>query len=142
MKTICTSRSSVAKRPIEYRIDKGPRERDADLSQTDRIELLLDVNRDWNTAYRFRFDHRGWAADGLDADGSWDPRLHVAALHDEENWRMEAAIPLEELGPAPPDTREVWAVGVERIVPTVGKQSWPASEALIAPADSGMLLFQ
>ena len=58
-------------------------------------------------------------------------------------WTVEAAIPLSELTGQPPAATPAWAVGIQRIVPGVGFQSWtkPAAPEII-PEGFGLLLFQ
>lgn len=119
-----------------------PRQRDAPPGKHDRIELMLDVNRDWNSAFGLVIDHRGWASDAIDEDASWNPAWHVAAGGDERQWIVEAAIPLSELGPRPPQARDVWVVGVRRVVPGAGVQSWPAAaDGVNDVSGCGLLVF-
>ena len=58
-------------------------------------------------------------------------------------WTAEAAIPLAELTGRPPQPHDVWAVGIQRVVPGVGFQSWttPAAVAVL-PDGFGYLVFQ
>jgi len=127
----------------EYPPAEQPRTRDAADDGRDRVELLLDVNRDWNSAFRLTIDHRGAASDAVDTDGSWSPTYHVSASGDEDTWTIEAAIPLAELGSQTPAPRDVWALGVRRIVPGVGRQSWtPTDGAGDDLSGLGLLLFE
>jgi photosystem II stability/assembly factor-like uncharacterized protein len=121
----------------------GPRPRDADLSQHDRLELLLDLDRDYATYYRLAVDCRGFTADSCWGDATWDPEWFVAAGGHERTWTIEAAIPWAELTGTPPHAPMVWAIGVQRTVPGVGFQSWslPASTA-VQPEGFGYLLFE
>jgi hypothetical protein len=66
----------------------------------------------------------------------------VAAVQSEESWTVEAAIPLAELSPEPVGSKTVWAIGLQRIIPNVGLQSWtrPASVAG-SPEGCGYLIF-
>ena len=59
-----------------------------------------------------------------------------------EDWTVEAAIPLSELAPSTPQSRDVWAVGIHRIVPGVGIQAFthPASVDPTPPG-FGLLVF-
>ncbi len=87
---------------MKYEADERPRPRDADLSDRDRVELLIDVDRDFATYYRLAVDHRGWTAESCWGDASWNPDWFVAHSADEASWTIEAAIPLSELtGQAP-----------------------------------------
>jgi hypothetical protein len=127
---------------VKYPASTGPRTRDADLSAGDRIELLLDVDRDRATYYRLAVDHRGWTSESCFGNSSWNPSWYVAAHADEGTWTAEAALPLAELVAEPPRSGEAWCIGVQRVAPGVGFQSCsrPASTA-IEPAGFGLLVF-
>jgi hypothetical protein len=114
--------------PADLPSTKG-RQHDADLSRFDRVELLLDVDRDYVTYYRFAVDQRGWTAEDCWEDATWNPRWFVAADGDAASWRVEAAIPWKELVPGAPRKNTVWGARVVRTIPAVGVQSWthPAS---------------
>lgn len=100
------------------------RTHDADLSKFDRIGLFLDLDRDYTTYYALHVDQRGWTAESCWEDAAWNPKWYVAATADETHWRVEAAIPWKELGPGPPAKKSLWAVGIVRIIPAVGIESW------------------
>ena len=120
-----------------------PRTRDAVLDEFDRIDVMIDIDRDYTSAYRFTVDHRGWTNDSCFGDPGWDPQWFVAATIDEETWNVEASIPLSELVKEPPRPGQAWAVGAHRIVPGVGFQAWsqPANVQIV-PEGFGILLFQ
>lgn len=128
---------------VKYAATPGPRPRDPDLSAQDRVDLLLDLDRDYATYYRLSIDHRGWTGDGCWGDRTWDPTWFVAAGGDQQSWTAEAAIPLEQLTGHFPKSPTVWAVGMQRTVPGVGFQSasTPASPEVI-PEGFGLLVFQ
>lgn len=122
----------------------GPRRsRDPDLNDRDRIELLIDVDRDYSTYYRLAIDHRGWALDECVGVVAWDPDWYIAAAEDESSWTIEAAMPWSELCAQPPDDRTVWALGLQRVIPGAGFQSWsrPADPA-VTPTGFGLLRFR
>lgn len=123
----------------KYPASDAPRPRDADLSNHDRVDFLLDLDRDWTTCYRLSVDHRGWTGEACFDDRHWDPQWFVAAKTIDGTWTIEAAIPLNELAPQPPLSREVWALNIQRTIPGVGKQSWtPPAGSLEA---GGYLVF-
>jgi photosystem II stability/assembly factor-like uncharacterized protein len=119
------------------------RPRDADLSRHDRAEFLLDLDRDYATYYHFAVDERGWTWEACWGDKSWNPQWFVASARDARSWTIEAAIPLKELTGATPGPATAWAIGLQRVIPGVGFQSWtlPASTA-IQPEGFGYLLFE
>jgi photosystem II stability/assembly factor-like uncharacterized protein/tetratricopeptide (TPR) repeat protein len=119
------------------------RPRDADLTAHDRVEIFLDIDRDYCTYYRLAVDQRGWTNDSCWGDATWNPQWFVAARREKGQWTAEAAIPLAELIGRPPQPHEVWAVGVQRVVPNVGFQSWSTPAAVtVLPDGFGHLVFQ
>lgn len=128
---------------VDYAGSGEPRPRDPDLSAHDRIDVFIDLDRDWATAYRLSFDHRGWAGEDCWRDITWNPQWFVAAADTDEKWTVEAAIPLAELTGAAPSAHAAWAIGIQRIVPGVGLQSWTLPAAItVKPEGFGYLLFQ
>ncbi|MEN6494254.1 MAG: YCF48-related protein [Thermoguttaceae bacterium] len=127
----------------KYASASGPRPRDPDLSAQDRVELLVDLDRDFTTYYRLAIDQRGYVREDCWGDVSWNPQWFVTAATADGVWSAEAVIPLEQLTGQYPAPNAVWAVGLQRIVPGVGFQSWnhPAS-AQGMPEGFGYLLFQ
>jgi photosystem II stability/assembly factor-like uncharacterized protein len=138
----------------QYPAATGARTRDSDLTERDRVEIFLDIDRDYATYYRLAIDHRGWAADACFGDPTWDPKWFIAAHTEDGVWTAEAAIPLDELagrerGRGPESAgladsnRTVWAVGVQRVVPGVGFQSWTAAAApSVVPKGFGYAVFE
>jgi len=126
----------------KYESTPGPRPRDPDLTGHDRVDVFLDLDRDFATYYRLSIDHRGWVAEGCWGDATWDPTWFVAAAADHGEWTAEAAIPLDQLTGRLPRSRSVWAVGIQRTVPGVGFQSWtqPAGTEVV-PEGFGYLVF-
>jgi len=109
---------------VKYLPTRRPRPRDADLTGSDRIELLLDINRDYASAWRMTFDHRGWTAESVLGDSQWNPAYYVASTANELKWTIEVAMPLEELAPESRRAGTSWGVGVQRLIPGYGIQSW------------------
>jgi photosystem II stability/assembly factor-like uncharacterized protein len=119
------------------------RTRDADLSANDRIEILIDVDRDFTTYYRLAIDQRGWTNDRCWDDSTWNPSWFVAAKREAGVWTVEAAIPLAELAGRPPQPGSTWAIGIQRVVPGVGFQSWNSPAAIsVLPDGFGYLAFR
>jgi hypothetical protein len=128
---------------IQYVVAADPRPRDPDLSEQDRVDLLLDLNRDYATYYRLTVDHRGWTGEACMGDKMWDPQWFVAAKCDSDQWTVEAAIPIQELSQRPPAAGDAWAVGVQRVAPGGGFQSWTRPAAIRPrPEGFGLLLFE
>jgi photosystem II stability/assembly factor-like uncharacterized protein len=128
---------------VTYPADDRVRPRDADLSRHDRVELLLDIDRDFATYHRLVVDHRGWTNESSCGDATWDPTWYVAAAGDDAHWTVEAALPLAELSRRRPEKKAYWAVGVQRVVPAQQFQSWSTPADLdILPAGFGLMQFE
>ncbi len=117
------------------------RTRDADLRGHDRVDILLDMDRDYQTYYRFQIDHRGALAEDCWGDKGWNPKYHVAFHSADTGWTAEIAIPLTELTADKPSHGKTWAVNVSRFVPGAGVQSW-SGPADTDPRPEGMGLLQ
>jgi photosystem II stability/assembly factor-like uncharacterized protein len=126
-----------------YEATRERRPRDPDLSRHDRVDIFLDLDRDYATYYHLTIDHRGWAADARCGDRSWNPKWFIAAQTTDGVWTAEAAMPLAELRATIVPGKTIWAVGLQRTVPGVGFQSWtmPADTA-VAPEGFGWLGFE
>jgi hypothetical protein len=119
------------------------RPRDANLDLQDRVDLLIDVDRDYASYFRLTIDYRGWTGEACFGEKDWNPQWYVAARLDEQTWVAEAAIPLAELIDHTPGNRDVWAVGLQRTVPGVGFQSWSEPAAVRGlPEGFGLLMFR
>ena len=123
--------------------DLAGRSHDANQTGLDRLSLQIDVDRDYATYYRFDVDQRGQTREACWEDEAWNPQWFVAADGSHDEWRIEAAIPLETLVPTPPDARTTWAIGLTRIIPARGIESWqhPAASEPI-PAAFGLVRFR
>ena len=119
------------------------RTHDADLGLHDHLSLQFDMDRDYNTFYRFEVDQRGATSDACWDSLGWNPKWYVASYGDDQVWRFEAAIPWEELAASPPTPGTCWAAGMTRVLPSVGLQGWnyPLSETP-APQTFGLLRFE
>ena len=118
------------------------RKRDEDLTQHDRIELMLDIDRDYATYYRFGIDQRGCVAEDCWGDASWNPRWFVAVNPTPGGWTLEAAIPLSELTGSRPRPGQAWAMNVTRVVPGRSVLAWSGpGDASPRPERMGLLEF-
>ena len=100
------------------------RKHDDDVSRNDRLTFRLDIDRDYATWYEFQIDQRGKTTDSCWEDRRWNPQWSVAAESDQNTWRIEAAIPWNELVANPPQRGSFYAVSLLRTIPMVGIQSW------------------
>ena len=120
----------------------SPRPRDAKLGARDRLELAIDVDGDYTTAAKIVVDSRGWVADSLWDDASWNPRLFVAAAETEDEWTIEAAIPLASFALESPRLGAVWRLAVRRIAPGVGVECWNVENSERGDGAFGLLQFE
>ena len=120
---------------------ESKRARDADLDGRDRVEILLDMDRDYQTYYRFQIDHRGRLAEDCWGDRSWNPKYFVAFNPTDTGWTAEYAISIFELTGDRPSTGRTWAANVSRVVPGKGMQAW-STPAGTEPRPEGMGLLQ
>lgn len=108
----------------EYPTTTETRTRDTDLSQRDRVEICLDIDRDYSSFYQLSVDHRGWTGEACFNNSQWNPTWYVASLARDDEWTMEAAIPWSEVAAAAPQLNDVWGLGLQRIIPGVGIQAY------------------
>lgn len=128
--------------PTGMKVDPAARRtRDANLAGRDRVDILLDMDRDYQTYYRFQVDHRGCLAEDCWGDKTWNPKYFAAFHSTDTGWTAELAIPVQELTGERPSHGKVWAANVSRVVPGKGVQTWsgPADDT---PRPEGMGLLQ
>ncbi len=119
------------------------RSHDADFKNFDRLSFQFDVDRDYATFYQFEIDQRGQTRESCWEDQSYNPKWFVAASRTGDAWRIECAIPLEELLPSDRITGTTWGLGVTRLMPGVGSQSWTGSNGTVPqPALFGLVRFE
>jgi photosystem II stability/assembly factor-like uncharacterized protein len=119
------------------------RRHDSDLTGFDRVSFYLDVDRDYTTSYAIHIDQRGHASESVWEDKTWNPKMHIAVNGDAKHWRLEAAIPLNELVEKPPRKGDTWAISIQRTIPAIGWQSWIGSpNGKTDPGQFGLLQFR
>jgi photosystem II stability/assembly factor-like uncharacterized protein/tetratricopeptide (TPR) repeat protein len=123
-------------------VSEKPRSRDVVSNDQDRVEILLDIDRDYGTYYSLTIDSRGWITDACWGNKNWNPDWYVARHEDKDSWYIEAAIPLESLTDQFPMPQTVWAVGVRRLVPGIGIECWNAENSFNLTEGFGFLVFE
>ncbi len=119
------------------------RKHDDDVAPHDRVELLIDLDRDYATYYRLRVDHRGCTADDCWGDSSWNPKWFVAVNPTATGWTAEVAIPLAELTGRRPTDKSAWAANLVRVLPGRGVLAWSGpADATPRPEAMGLLEFR
>ena len=130
--------------PPEYHIPPVKvRKRDENLTPYDRVEVMLDLDRDYSTYFRFKVDQRGCVHDACWGDDSWNPKWFVAVRSSKTEWHIEAAIPLVQLTANRVSLGTTWACNVVRVLPNRGVQAFslPAN-ANPLPENMGLLMFR
>ena len=93
------------------------RERDEDLRNYDRVGIMIDLDRDFQTCYHLQIDQRGCLCDDCWGDKSWNPKWFVAVESNATGWTAECAIPLAELTGEAMTPGRIWACNIVRVVP-------------------------
>ena len=91
----------------------------------DRVDILLDLDRDYQTYYRFQIDHRGCLAEDCWGDKTWNPKYFAAFHSTDTGWTAEIAIPLAGVDRRPSVARA--DVGGERVARGAG-EGYPVVE--------------
>jgi hypothetical protein len=104
------------------------RKRDQLDAEVDQLQFALDLDRDCRTSYFFAVDALGSFAEQIGEDRLWNPTWYVAHSSAELNWIVEAAIPLDQLGPNPSDRFEsAWGISIRRSLPDGTTERWSPS---------------
>jgi photosystem II stability/assembly factor-like uncharacterized protein len=117
------------------------RRRDDDLRGKDRVDILLDVDRDYQTYYRLQVDQRGCVAEDCWGDRGWNPKWFVAAEPTPTGWTAEIAVPRSELAGGALKAGTTWGMNVTRVVPGSGCQTWSGPPSA-TPRAEGLGLMQ
>jgi len=105
--------------------------RDSDLTNDDKVEVLLDTYHDRRNAYRFAVNPFGTQQDALitdegrDVNLSWDAPWISEGRRDADGWTVEMAIPLSNLRFR--EGEDVWGLNFARIIRRKKEESlWTA----------------
>lgn len=139
---VCPKSTAFRYPTVDPENPEPPRPRDGDLSTSDRVEFRIDLDGDYATAFEFAFDCRGWAADSLFGDATWNPGVFVAKNETNVDWTLEIAIPFEALAARPPKNGDVWRFEARRIVPGVGVECWNVENSNRGRDAFGFLTFE
>jgi hypothetical protein len=116
---------------------RPPRAHDDARHAPDRIEVSLDLDRDYVTAYCLAVDELGRSADDCCGDNSWNPAWYIAAGGDDTMWTSEIAIAWSQLAPRSPQPGDTWAIGVSRAVIGQAAHTWSGTLTSPAPSTAG-----
>ena len=109
-------RAPEKSQPIELVLNRSY---DSPHENRDRLELEIDTDRDFGTAFQLSVDESGLTSDRCWMLEKWNPKWFVALNADEATWRVEAAIPLSELSANGAKPGDLWNIRLRRIIPGV-----------------------
>ena len=103
------------------------RVRDARLDAADRVEIAIDIDRDYKTFFLFSVDASGRVAESFGDNREWNPAWYVANHIDPKNWTAEIAIPLNEIS----TYGDFWSISASRHSRNrlISRTSQPAPQA-------------
>lgn len=113
-------------RPVEL---AAARQHDEDHEDRDRVEICIDTDRDYLTAFHLVIDESGRTSDSCWWLDRWNPQWYVAVDRDDAVWRLEAAIPLHELSSPMAAPGTLWSIRFQRILPGLIEQRLPGLSA-------------
>jgi photosystem II stability/assembly factor-like uncharacterized protein len=105
------------------------RVRDSDLSRVDQLAVEFDLDNDSATSFRFAVDHRGLAQESCQWIKDWNPDWYVANQETENQWIVEAAIPLAALAAAKIRPDDTWTICASRM--TIAETPNAVSESAV-----------
>lgn len=118
------------------------RDYDADLTNLDQIEIMLDLDRDYNAHYTFTVAENGLTRDAYLNSTAYNPKWHVKVISMPDRWQAEIAIPVAELDKPEIKAGECWATSARRLRPSRSPQSWSQLRThLPMPQSNGLLRF-
>ncbi len=115
---------------------------DSDLTGEDRLELLIDTDRDYDTFIHLGIGQDGRTFDSCAGSVSYNPRWFVATDQQARQWNAEIAIDLRDLTTQQIASGDAWAISARRQGPHVQTQTWSQlrTDELIRQS-AGLLLF-
>lgn len=131
-------RSPQKSRPIELALHRSY---DAKHENRDRLELEIDTDRDFCTAFQLTVDESGETSDRCWMLNEWNPKWYVALDADADTWRVEAAIPLKELSATGARPGDLWTIRLRRIIPGVLQHELQTGTNAVSSDGTGMLRF-
>jgi photosystem II stability/assembly factor-like uncharacterized protein len=131
-------RAPEKSQPVELALHRGY---DAKHENRDRLELEIDTDRDFGTAFQLTVDESGKTSDRCWMLDKWNPKWFVAVDADADAWRIEAAIPLKELSATGAKPGDLWNIRLRRIIPGVLQHELQTGTNPVATDGTGMVRF-
>jgi hypothetical protein len=132
------SRTALRRSSVEQ---VANRSHDAKHVNRDRLELEIDTDRDFVTAFHLTVDEAGLTSDRCLMLNRWNPKWFVATDSDDDVWRVEAAIPFSELATKPAKPGDLWSVKLRRVIPGVLQQELVGSSATVSTQGTALVRF-
>ena len=115
---------------------------DSNLSSTDHVEIILDVDRDYNSAIQLAVSRDGRTFDRCCGNSAYNPKWHVIVNQSPSEWVAEIAIEANYLTTNKYLTGNAWGVSVYRRQGATNVASWQhGSSQDPALYNNGLLLF-
>lgn len=137
--TLTSDEQSATQAPIETALG---RQHDFPMAGKPRLQIMLDVDRDYATSYQFEVEMSGQTRESCAQIQKWNPNWFVAHKAEGNQVRLEIAIPLEELTYRKIYKGETWVGQVSFIQPGQIITSWnhpPSVEP--RPQSMGLIRF-
>ncbi|MBC7965823.1 MAG: hypothetical protein H7Z17_07845 [Fuerstia sp.] len=131
-------RAPEKSQPIELVLNRSY---DAKHENRDRLELEIDTDRDFGTAFQLTVDETGETSDRCWMLDKWNPKWFVALDADAATWRVEVAIPLKELNATGAKPGDLWNIRLRRIIPGVLQHELQTGTNAVATDGTGMVRF-
>lgn len=100
------------------------RPRDSASIESDSLELVFDLDNDFQSLFRIAANEAGEGRDRLDRSLIWNPKWYIASSQTSTTWTIECAIPWAELGLSGPPTEKGIRFGCLRSGARVESQAW------------------
>ncbi|MFO0976712.1 MAG: YCF48-related protein [Planctomycetaceae bacterium] len=127
-----------SRQPLEL---ASGRTHDANHGSLDRLEIAIDTDRDFLTAFELVIDETGQTTDSAWWLKRWNPQWYVAADSDDASWRIEAAIPMKELSSTPVRPGNLWSIRFRRAIPGVLEQELAPAAATTSMKGASLVRF-
>lgn len=131
-------RAPERSKPIELAMHRSY---DTKHEDRDRLELEIDTDRDFGTAFHLTVDESGKTSDRCWMLDKWNPKWFVALDADDATWRLEAAIPLKELSATGAKPGDLWNIRLRRIIPGVLQHELQTGTNSVSTDGTGMVRF-
>lgn len=115
---------------------------DSDLSQNDHLEIVLDVDRDYQSAIQLGIAKDGRTFDRCCGNQAFNPKWHVFVKQTQDEWIAEIAIEAKYLTTEKDLVGKSWGASVRRRQGATNVATWQhGSSQDLELRDNGLLLF-